>query len=391
MILVDKPYVSDFLRSTAGKHDIPIVKTDMARKMGFRNGGNLISEKEAVAALTAAENPLVYTNSENAIGWITRRLGNAALSRQIGRFKDKARFREMLTPMYPDFFHRKFALAELEDVNAAALPAPFFLKPTVGFFSMGVCKVTHHSQWREVVRRVHADMRRLEALYPKEVLNGAAFIVEQAADGEEYAIDAYFDADGEPVILNILHHVFSSDLDVRDRVYITSREIVAENLKDFTAFLSKIGRLSGVRRFPAHVEVRRRFDRTIIPIEINPLRFGGWCTTADLAHAAYGFNPYVCYFSQTRPDWDAILKEKNDALYSVIVLDNTTGAEGAQIASFDYERVLSIFAKPLDLRKIDYTEYPVFGFLFAETPAGHYAELENILKSDLREYITLRR
>ena len=137
-----------------------------------------------------------------------------------------------------------------------------------------------------------------------------------------------------------------------------------------------------------HVEVRRSAAGTICPIEINPLRFGGWCTTADMTWFAYGFNPYLYYFQQQRPNWSEILKQKQDKLYSVIVLDNSSGIEGEQIASFDYAALLAGFAKPLELRRIDYREYPVFGFLFAETDVNDQSELEYILKSDLREYVT---
>jgi len=51
--------------------------------------------------------------------------------------------------------------------------------------------------------------------------------------------------------------------------------------------------------------------------------------------------------------------------------------------------LLSNFEKPLELRKIDYEEYPVFGFLFVETKEESIFELERILKSDLKEFITV--
>ena len=59
----------------------------------------------------------------------------------------------------------------------------------------------------------------------------------------------------------------------------------------------------------------------------------------------------------------------------------------ADIKAFDYEQLLTRFEKPLELRKINYGEYPVFGFLFAETRSGNMAELEYILQSDLKEFI----
>ena len=45
------------------------------------------------------------------------------------------------------------------------------------------------------------------------------------------------------------------------------------------------------------------------------------------------------------------------------------------------------FDNPIELRKFDYREYPIFGFLFTESSADNQAELENILTSDLTQYI----
>ncbi len=364
--------------------------TGAAHKMGFRNGNHLITEQEAVEAVASGNGPLIYTNSENAIGWIAQHLAFTELPDKIGLFKDKARFREMLKPMFPDFYFRKVALADLARIDLDTLPMPCFVKPAVGFFSMGVFMAVTPSQWPEIVQGVHSEIQRAEELYPKEVLDGAEFIIEQAVEGDEYAIDVYFDANGKPVILNILHHLFSSDLDVGDRMYITSKQIIETYLNEFTDFLAKIGRLSGVRGFPAHVEIRRRADGLVTPIEINPMRFGGWCTTADLAHAAYGFNPYLYYFSQKRPNWNRILQDMDESLYSVIVLDNVTGVDASRIETFDYEALASTLQHPLELRKIDYAQYPVFGFLFAKTQADRFYELDYLLQSDLREFIKVR-
>jgi len=223
-----------------------------------------------------------------------------------------------------------------------------------------------------------------------EVLNTTSFVIEQYIDGEEFAIDAYYNEDGEPVILSIFKHLFSSAEDVRDRVYVTSKEIIEEHIDRFTEFLREIGRLTNVRNFPVHVELRRDSLGLIVPIEINPMRFGGWCSTADLTYFAYGFNPYEYYFAQERPDWREVLGAKEGKLYSIVVLDNSTGFEESEIESFDYDLLLSRFDKPLDLRRLDFREYPVFGFVFVETRVENFLELDRILKSDLREFIILK-
>jgi phosphoribosylamine-glycine ligase len=56
----------------------------------------------------------------------------------------------------------------------------------------------------------------LKSIYPKEVMDASTFIIEDYLEGEEFAADAYFNAEGEVVILNILHHKFSSSTDVSD-------------------------------------------------------------------------------------------------------------------------------------------------------------------------------
>jgi hypothetical protein len=75
-------------------------------------------------------------------------------------------------------------------------------------------------------------------------------------------------------------------------------------------------------------------------------------------------------------------------VYALIVLDNSTGIDASNITSFDYDKLLGDFENPLELRKLDHREYPVFGFLFTETKSNNMAELEHVLRSDFKEYVT---
>jgi len=109
-----------------------------------------------------------------------------------------------------------------------------------------------------------------------------------------------------------------------------------------------------------------------------------------LTFAAYGINPYLYYFKQQKPFWPELLSGKEGKLFSVVVLDNSTGKKAEEIASFDFEKLLACFEKPLELRKIDYQKYPVFGFVFVETREKNFAELDFILKSNLSEFVALQ-
>jgi len=389
MIFLDKPFVSDFLKETIQKNGFPVFQTDVNNELKLEDGLNLLDEASAIQQIRNSDTAQLYTNSENSIGWISQNLSFLNLSHTIDLFKDKAKFRTLIKPMHPDFFFKEIPLEDLDNLSVDELPMPFIIKPTTGFFSMGVHKVTDPKEWEQTKITIRLEMLSAKDLYPVEVLNTTSLIIEQNIEGEEFAIDAYYDAVGEPVILNIYKHLFSSDQDVSDRVYISSKEIIENNLSEFSKYLIEIGKLAELKNFPVHVEIRRDTEGSLLPIEINPMRFGGLCSTADMTYFSYGFNPYEYYFSQERPDWDAILKKKTGLLYSIIVLDNSTGIEGSQIESFDYELLRSYFNKPLELRKINFKEYPIFGFLFTETKAEDFSELERILKSNLREFITL--
>ena len=388
MFFIDKPYVSDFFRMTVKDSGIPVVGTAIAKSLGLYSGTKIITEDEAIAIAREQEDLRIYTTSENAIGWIAEHSSFCDLSEKIELFKNKLQFREMTRSIYPDFYFRELPVEELKDFRIDEIPLPVIIKPTVGFFSMGVYKLSNVSEWDGIVRSMLDEIEQVKGLYPEKVLDTSSFIIEQCINGEEFAVDAYYNETGEAVVLSVFRHTFSSDTDVSDRVYTTSKEIMESNLDEFTDFVAQIGAVSGVKNFPVHIELRREKDGTLLPIEVNPMRFGGWCTTADMTFRAYGLNPYLCYYQQQKPDWAELLKGKEGKLFSLIVLDNSTGMKGDEIAEFDYEKVLATFEKPLELRKIDYKTYPVFGFLFVETRENNFAELKNILDSDLKEFTT---
>lgn len=388
MFLVDKPYISDILKTTIKSCTIPVVGTEVAHQLDLYKGTKILSEQCAIETSKQLDNPQLYLTSENSISWIAQHLASTTLPDKINLFKDKLRFRRLISPLYPNFDFKGVDINELKQLDFDTIPTPFIIKPSIGFFSMGVYKVTTHNEWNRTIELIFDEIEQVKNLYPLEVLDARSFIIEECIEGDEYAVDAYFDSKGEPTILGIFKHTFASEHDVSDRVYTTSKEIIENNLEDFTQFITKIGQLAKVKNFPIHLELRRRPDGTILPIEVNPMRFGGWCTTADTTFLSYGFNPYDYYFSQKKPDWDEILTGKEGKLFSIIVLDNSTGVSGEDIVSFDYEQLMGKFENPMELRKVDFRSYPVFGFLITETQIDNFAELKYILDSNLTEFIT---
>jgi hypothetical protein len=387
MILLDKPYISEFLLETLERNRIPVINTKIVTELASARNLQLVPEAEAVANYNGGDTLMLYTNSENSISWIENNLQHSRLPATIKLFKNKILFRDLTKDMYPGYFYKGVTIDLIDKLDVSGYTFPFIIKPAVGFFSLGVYKVEHLEEWPETVNTIKKEIELISDLYPPEVLHTGEFIIEECIYGDEFAIDCYFNNEGQPVVLNIMKHIFSSGKDVNDRVYITSKDIIEGYLHSIMEFLSEIGKRASLRNFPAHVEVRIHENGTVAPIEVNPLRFGGWCSTPDLAWYAFGINLYEYLFQQKQPDWNIILTGKENLVFSNIVLNNSTGTEGKNIRSFDYDKLLSDFEKPLELRKADFTKFPIFGFLFCETRLENMQELQRILMSDLKEYV----
>lgn len=388
MIILDKPYISEHVIKTILTHGYPVLRNNISESLLDENQTELLNKDEAVRMYREDPEKRIYTVSENSIEWVIRNMGFSDLPDKIDIFKNKVRFRDMTRELFPGLFYKEISVKELEIIDVKELPFPVILKPSVGFFSMGVKKINSSEEWGKSVSTLISEMNSLRDIYPDEVLNIRKFIIEEFIRGDEYAIDAYFNGEGEPVILGILKHVFSSEDDVGDRLYMSSKKIILDNLDQFGEFLKRVGKLAGLKNFPLHVEVRKSNSGEVVPIEINPLRFGAWCTTADATSFSFQMNPYEYYFSDRKPDWENILKDKDGKIFSMIVLDNTTGMKADQIKNFDHNGLLLNFDKINEFREIDHKKYNVFGFLFAESNDSDVSELDWILNNDLKEFIS---
>lgn len=385
MLILDKPYISDLLEKTALKNNFSVLENDSVKELGLNTNLNYVKEIDAIEQIKKEKNPLLYSNSENSINWITKNLGFTDLPQKINLFKDKVKFRQLISEIYPDFYFKELAINELKDLNISTIKMPFIIKPSVGFLSMGVYPVNNENEWINVLKNIETDMDKFKDLFPIEVMDSSKFIIEEIIAGEEFAVDAYFNNNGEPVILNILKHPFASEKDVSDRLYFTSKVIIKNHLAKFEDLLKKIGKLADLKNFPLHIEMRVNNDK-IVPIEINPMRFAGWCTT-DLAYYAYGINVYECYLNQQEPNWEIIFKQTDDAIYYLTIAEVPTSIDRESIKNLNYKEFLNNIKEPLEIRKIDYKKHPLFAMVFAKTE--EHDEIANLLNQDLTKYIEI--
>ncbi len=386
MIILEKPYISDFLKETITNLSIPVLDNEIARNESFPGPVNLVSEQDFITKINAQKVPLLYTNSENSINWISRNLKATKLPESIRQLKDKQVFRELIRQLYPDFFFTYVNVENLDSFDVHAIEKPFVIKPAVGFVSMGVYTVYRNEEWPEIVRMIHKEIEATRDMYPPEVINTEKWLLEERIDGDEYAVDAYYDENGAAVVLNIMKHLFSSEDDVDDKVYIMSSDIMRSLNEPFAHALTQMGQTLSLKKFPIHVEFRISQKYGIIPIEANPMRFAGWCTT-DVTRHAYGINIYEYFLKQLKPDWNTLLAHRDGKTYSINVAAVDSGKWDLRTISFDYERLAGQFAKPLELRKTNVNKYGLAGFLFAETDDPELKELYDYLNTDVNQFV----
>jgi hypothetical protein len=388
MFILEEPFVSQFLADSIRESGSPVLDTAVARAH-LLDSPELLLESAEFARRAVESRSRVYANSENALAWVAEHLAETDLPRQAAALKDKVGFRELVSRMHPDYVFREVSVDELGSLDVSQLPVPFVIKPAVGFFSVGVHVVDSPASWPAVVTAIRDAVTRSERLYPDQVLGLDRFVIEEVIEGEEFAVDAYFRADGTPVVLNVMAHLFASDEDVSDRVYYTTPAMMEEWRGPFAAYLAEVGRLAHLHDFPVHAELRVDAAGRIAPIEINPLRFGGWCA-GDMAWYAHGIDPYACYLGDVEPDWSTLDAGREGTVTALVVADFPSSIERETIESVDYDALLARFSKPLDLRRTDFRRYPVFAFAFVETRESDMSELRDVLHADLGDYLRFR-
>ena len=387
MFRLEQPYVSEFFVDTIVQNDFPVLNNDTIEESDIEDGAfSLINPSKAIEYYQKQEFPLIYSNSENALDWVLENIPLSNLSSYIKIFKDKFEFRELLKELYPNFYYQSMDLDTLEKTKKTDIKFPVVVKPAVGFLSLGVHTVNEASEWDSVISTIKKEVNFISSEYPKSVVDSSKFLIEELIDGDEYAVDAYYDRNGDPVILNIYQHPLENKKDVRDRIYIMSTEIMVRYMAKIVLLLKKIGDLKNIRNFPMHIELKITNEGEFIPIEVNPMRFAGWCT-ADVAKYAWKINVYEYFYTQKRPDWNAILSNSGKEIYYFSMAEVPTEYKQKEIKDFDYAGFLANFSNVLEVRKINYSKHSLFAVIFGSTTNEN--EIKRILALDTKPYITI--
>ncbi|ACA41642.1 conserved hypothetical protein [Lysinibacillus sphaericus C3-41] len=332
------------------------------------------------------KNYQILFNSENGLNILSKYAPNHYLTIVTDILKNKVTFRKTLSSHFKDFFFTEVSLKELDELDPGSLPFPIIVKPVIGYSSVGVHRIDKVEEYKETIEQLKFEMEVTSAEYPIEVINNQSFIIEKLIEGDEYAVDVYFTEEGEPVILNIFKRMFRHEKDMSDRIYYTSKQVINESLNNIQQFLKTISSLFALKLVPIHIEIRIDNLGQIVPIEVNPLRFAG-IGTNELGVYAYGVNACEYFFKQQKPDWENIINQMDDSIYSFCCAEIDASIDCKKVVSINHEAFKLNFEEILEYRRMKVNESSTFAVIFHKSP--DLKENTRLLNLDLNQYITL--
>ena len=385
MYIIEKPFVSEYLIDAIINRDWVVLSNETIDTCGLEEDVlNLWSTEKATEYYLKQEFPLIYSNSELAVKWIVENLPQSNLTKYIKAFKDKFAFREMMKDMYPDFYFKSLEYLDINYIEKDELSFPLVIKPSVGFLNFGVRVVEEPDKWDAVVKTLHKEIATNKSKYDENVINSAIILIEEYIKGDDFSVDAYYDRNGVPVILNIFKRLYKDGDSVCEKLYITSASLMVQYMSKFTLFLNQLGEKLGIKNFPLNIELRINEDGNIVPVEVNPMRFANWCVS-DLAKYAWGFNIYEYFEEQKHPDWNTILQRAGQTIYYASLINIPEGFPKSSVSDFNFNGYLANFSNIFEVRRVNFKSNPLFGVVLGST--SDTEELDMIVNKEQGPFI----
>ena len=98
--------------------------------------------------------------------------------------KDKAAFRRALAPLYPEYTFQEATLSELRELDGESLAYPVVLKPTTGFFSLGIYPLFCPDDFTAALKRTEKESDAWAHRYNGTVVKDESFIIESYISGQ---------------------------------------------------------------------------------------------------------------------------------------------------------------------------------------------------------------
>ena len=320
----------------------------------------------------------VCLTTESVLDEVLNRLDDEDRRDAVLQLKDKFAFRQLLKSIYPEFYFKQCKLEELP----SEIPnngSRYVIKPVKGCFGTGVRVVDGSVDVQILLAEIRVEMSKNILIFSSEVLTPDEFLIEAYVEGEEYAVDMFYDNYGKPIVTNVYHHPMPSNPAYLHMLYYASREIFEKVYGQAKEFFTKLNTLLTVTNLPIHSEFKMQ-DGQLIPIELNSFRFGGM-GLANLGYHALGVNAYRRYIEDRESDWESVWRDREN-IYGFFIAYNGSTTDVAKSRP-DWERLREQFTRIILEVPFDYRTQLAFGILFVEEKKER---LHEILKIEFDNY-----
>lgn len=329
------------------------------------------NEDLAQTNLRFSKHDKVCIASEVSMETIVTRMDDPSRKKTIESLKDKYIFRQAIASIYPDY---RYQFVKLSEIDSLKIATKSVIKPVKGVFGTAVRTIDRSTDLTSLALELKAELSKNANIFSDGVLSQEDFLVEEYIEGEEYAVDMFYDADGNPYIVNICHHPIPADRAYLHVLYYFSKEVFDRIYTQAKYFFTQLNQILNVTNLTMHCEFKLD-DGKLMPIEINTLRYGGM-GFGNMVFHALGINPYTYFLNNIEPDWQTIWEDRQEDIFCFFIAYN-----GANINVNEYkpnrERLKQQFTKVLLERSFDYQTQLTFGiYCLKETKEN----LSNLLK-----------
>jgi len=333
----------------------------------------LLNDREDIQVLTKSElrsepdivftqNDKIIITTETVLDDVLNRLNDDSLKSMIENLKNKIACRQMLKSIFPDFYFEQVRLCDLHTI-ALNPDKKYFVKPVKGYWGSGCRLVEKDTDLATLAEEIRDELKVREKVFANSVLTQEEMIIEEFLDGEEYAVDMFYNEDGVPVITNICHHPLPDNLKYLHVLYYTSYQLYQKLHDRFIRFFTELNLLLKARSLPIHGEFKDH-NGQFIPVELNPLRFGS-DGFADLTFHAFGYNPFLGFAQNDAPDWEKLWSGKQDKFFAFFLGYNGTDID-MQNYRPDLRKFRQLFSKILTDNAMNYQKQLAFSVAYIE-------------------------
>jgi hypothetical protein len=324
------------------------------------------------------EHQKICVTSEYSLEVIGNRI-DANRRNAMEALKDKYNFRKILSGLYPDFYFRQ---VKLQDIKGLKIDRKSVIKPARGCFGTAVRVIDADIDCNRLSSELEAELKKNSKVYSDFTLSKQDFLLEDYIEGQEYAVDMFYNAKGEACIVNLYHHPMPENKAYLHMLYNSSKRVFDDIYTPVKDFLSQLNKILNVTNFVMHVEVKL-IDGKVFPIEINPLRIGGM-GLGNLVFYSLGINPYTCFINDSEPDWNEVWKGKEKDVFTFFIAYNAT-SKPVNLFKPNPAKLKRQFTQMLHEQPFNYQRQLAFGIYFLRETEENIRRLQKIEFDDFFE------